>query len=70
MPISESRGRAGSRSRAQGPPYGANDLIGRLQQLLDTPRPVDGYPLEWFVEAWHLGDATALATLSLGERST
>jgi hypothetical protein len=34
------------------------------------PRPVDGYPLEWFVEASQLGDVTALAMISLrsGER--
>jgi hypothetical protein len=41
------------------------ELIARLQRLLDMPRPVDGYPLEWFVEASQLGDVTALAMISL-----
>ncbi len=45
--------------------YGADELIGRLQRLLEMPRPAEGYPLEWYVEAQYLGDVTAIAILSL-----
>lgn len=40
-------------------------LIARVQRLADTPRPEGGYPPTWQVEAFHLGDATALAAASL-----
>ena len=42
----------------------AEDLTARLQELVDS-RPTDGYPLEWAVSAYFLGDVSALATLSL-----
>jgi hypothetical protein len=29
------------------------------------PRPAGGYPIEWHVEAAHVGDLTAIATLAL-----
>ncbi len=44
---------------------GSNEIIARVGRLIETPRPADGYPLEWAVEAFFLGDATAIATLSL-----
>lgn len=44
---------------------GAKELIARAQALVDTPRPVDGYPLEWLIEASHVGDLTAVATAAL-----
>jgi hypothetical protein len=40
-------------------------LIERVQKLLETPRPVGGYSLEWYLEASQVGDLTAIATLAL-----
>ena len=51
--------------RAKGQACGANELIARAQELLDMPRPVGGYPLEWYLEAAQVGDLTAIATLAL-----
>jgi hypothetical protein len=65
MPSSESRGSSSTPSRASGLGCGPAEMIARLQRLLDTPRPVGGYPLEWFVEAFYLGDLTAIAALSI-----
>ena len=50
--------------------YRAKDLIARLQRLLEMPRPVEGYPLERYIEAQHLGDVTVIATLSLRTGNT
>jgi hypothetical protein len=49
--------------RPQGP--AAEDLIARAQRLIDTPRPPDGYTLEWCVEANHVGDLNAIAIAAL-----
>jgi hypothetical protein len=49
--------------RPQGP--GAEELIARAQRLVDTPRPPDGYSLEWCAEAKHVGDLTAIAITAL-----
>ena len=69
MPSSESCGREGTSARGQGAD-GAEGLIGRVRRLAETPRPAGGYPLEWLVEASHLGDLTAIASLALrSERS-
>jgi hypothetical protein len=35
------------------------------QRLIDSPRPYDGYPLEWHVEALNVGDLTAIAMFAL-----
>jgi hypothetical protein len=43
----------------------AQDLIARAQALIDSPRPPGGYPLEWHVEAPHVGDLPAIATIAL-----
>jgi hypothetical protein len=37
-----------------------HDLIARAQRLADSPRPQDGYPLRWYVEASLIGDMTAI----------
>ena len=47
----------------------AQEMIDRAQDLADTPRPVQGYPLEWLVEAKHVGDMTAIAILALRSSS-
>ncbi len=40
-------------------------LVARVQRLADTPRPEAGYPLAWQVEAYYLGDVSALAAAAL-----
>ena len=43
----------------------AEELLARLQELVDA-KPTDGNcPLEWAVPAYFLGDMGALAVLSL-----
>jgi hypothetical protein len=44
------------------------ELIARGQRLVDSPRPWDGYPLEWHAEAWLVGDLAALAAVALLRR--
>jgi hypothetical protein len=51
----------GDRSRAQR----VNDLLGRVQALVDAEPGESGHSLEWAVPAYFLGDATALAILAL-----
>jgi hypothetical protein len=41
------------------------ELAARLQSLFDEQPGEDGHTLEWAVAAYYMGDATALATLSL-----
>jgi len=41
------------------------ELIARAQGLVDTPRPFDGYPLTWQVEAAHVGDIFTIAVTAL-----
>jgi hypothetical protein len=42
-----------------------DDVLARVQRLIEAPRPAGGYPLEWHVQVAHIGDVTALATLAL-----
>jgi hypothetical protein len=41
------------------------DVVARAQRLVDSPRPVDGYPLAWHIEASHVGDLTAIAVAAV-----
>jgi hypothetical protein len=41
------------------------DLIARAQRLVESPRPEDGYPLKWYVEASLIGDITAITAAAL-----
>ncbi|MGI8712707.1 MAG: hypothetical protein ACR2NR_05880 [Solirubrobacteraceae bacterium] len=41
------------------------DLIARAQRLGDSPRPANGYPLKWYVEASLIGDSTAIMAAAL-----
>jgi hypothetical protein len=45
------------------------DVITRAQRLIDSPRPYDGYPLEWHFEAMNVGDLTAIASVALRSSS-
>ncbi len=66
MPDQESGGT--SRERPGGA-LSAEEVIDRLQELVDT-RPTDGScPVEWAVPAYFLGDMNALAALSLTRKN-
>lgn len=43
-----------------GSAVGVRELITRAERLIDTPRPADGYPLAWHVEALAVGDVSAI----------
>ena len=43
----------------------ADEVVARLQELVDARPAESGYPLEWAVPAYFLGDMNALAVLSL-----
>jgi hypothetical protein len=43
----------------------SDDVVTRAQNLIDSPRPYDGYPIEWHLEALNVGDLTAIATIAL-----
>jgi hypothetical protein len=57
----------GGPSQGGGSARRAQELIARAQRLAETPRPPEGRPLSWYVEAMHVGDLTTLAALSLRE---
>jgi hypothetical protein len=48
-----------------GPLHSVDDVLARAQRLIESPRPYDGYPLEWHVEALNVGDLTAIAIAAL-----
>lgn len=52
----------------QGPLRSVPDVIERAQRLVDSQRPVGGHPVDWLVEAQHVGDLTAIAAATLRER--
>jgi hypothetical protein len=41
------------------------EFTARAQRLADAVLPWDGYPLEWHVEAWLIGDINGLATAAI-----
>jgi hypothetical protein len=43
-------------------------IAARGQWLVDTPRPVGGHDPRWHVEAFYVGDITALAAAALQEQ--
>ena len=63
MPGPHRRFRKRACTRPRGP--SAQELISRAQRLIDTPRPPDGYSVEWCVEAKHLGDLNAIAIAAI-----
>ena len=50
--------------------HSVDDVVDRAQRLIDSPRPYDGYPLEWHFEALNVGDLTAIATVALRASSS
>ncbi len=44
---------------------GPEEILAQLRRLTEMPRPAGGYPAEWCIQAYYLGDATALAALAL-----
>jgi hypothetical protein len=58
-------GREESPGRGGGSALDVDAVIARAQWLADAHRPWDGYPLEWHVEAWMIGDLNAIAIASL-----
>lgn len=61
----ERSGYSGAPPNVDGLDRDARELIARVQRLAEMPRPEVGYPLEWLVEAFHVGDLSAIATLTL-----
>lgn len=41
------------------------ELLSRVQRLAETPRPPDGFPPEWQVAAFFLGDAAAIGAAAI-----
>lgn len=41
------------------------EVIARAQRLSESPRPVGGYSLQWYVEASLIGDMTAITAAAL-----
>ncbi len=61
MPDHESAGTSGE---APGAPS-VDEVLARLRGLIESKPAERGYPLEWAVSAYFLGDMSALTTLSL-----
>jgi hypothetical protein len=47
--------------KTQGQLPTVQQVIARVQQLCETPRPDGGYPVATYVEGYFLGDITAIA---------
>ena len=58
---------SGSESCGEGgTPLGSvTEVIARVERLAATPRPVEGYAIEWAVEAFHLGELPPIAAVAL-----
>jgi hypothetical protein len=53
------------RGQSQGQLLTVQDVMARVQRLSETPRPDGGYPLATAVEAYFLGDMTAIAAAAI-----
>jgi hypothetical protein len=60
--MSESKSCSG---KTQGQLPTVHDVMARVQRLSETPRPDGGYPLATYVEAYFLGDMTAIAAAAI-----
>jgi hypothetical protein len=41
------------------------EMLTRAQCLVDAPRPASGQSLAWYVDAFYVGDLTAIAAAAL-----
>jgi hypothetical protein len=65
VPDFDSRVDGGAPTGDGEPLRSAEDVVAHAQRLIDSPRPYDGYPLEWHFEALNVGDLTAIAMVAL-----
>ena len=70
MPDFDFSVRAGAPTGGEEPSRSVEDVVLRAQRLIDSPRPYDGYPLEWHFEALNVGDLTAIAMVALSASSS
>ena len=70
MPDFDFSVRGGAPTGGGGSLRSVEDVVARAQRLIDTPRPYDGYPLEWQFEALNVGDLTAIAMVALRASSS
>ena len=45
--------------------YGAREMIAEAQLMIDTPRPADTPPVEWYMKAMPFGDLPTIAMATL-----
>lgn len=48
-----------------GPWDGVSDLLGEVRRLAETPRPPEGFSLDWQVGAFFLGDMPAIGAAAI-----
>jgi hypothetical protein len=65
MPDQASRSSRGGTPSRSGGSADVQALMARGQRLVDTPRPVGGDSLAWYIEAQFVGDLSALAATAL-----
>ena len=51
--------------KAQGQLPTVQQVIARVQQLCERPRPLGGYPVATYVEGYFLGDITAIVAATI-----
>ena len=49
----------------QGQPPAVHEVMARVQRLCETPKPDCGYPFANYVEAYFLGDITAITMAAI-----
>lgn len=52
-------------AKTQGQLPTVHQVMARVQRLCETPRPAGGYPLASYVEAYFLGDITAITAAAI-----
>ena len=51
--------------KTQGQPVTVQQVVARVQRLCDTTKPGGGYPFASYVEAYFLGDITAITAAAI-----
>jgi hypothetical protein len=54
-----------STGKTQGQVPTVHEVMARVQRLSETPRPEGGYPLASYVEAYFIGDITAITAAAI-----